>query len=154
MVVHFVEQIGFRAAGEVQEEHILTRHAPCIRTPQNSGNSSALHVSYANCVHVCDRWCALDDDGFAPAIASLTDPERDPCIVYIDQVCYPVPIHVTHQNASGVVSVRKAGIVPHGNTSAPVTMSQIGPVFNVAIIDENDVLKPIACHVSEFYTWI
>ena len=89
----------------------------------------------------------MDFDGIAPAVAALVDPERDLAVLHVKDVCPTVTVHVFHEDAIRVITVRKARAILHMETLAPVPVTTIGPILDVAVIDQYDVL-PRARHTG------
>src|SRR5947209_9480859 len=117
---------------------MLARQAVSVPAPKHAADPAAEHIRDPHGINIGDRWSAEDGDGIAPAISTLVDPESYLRVVHIDDIRQAVTIHIADQNAPWVIAPRKMRAILHVNPLAPVTVTEVGPVFHVPIADQRD----------------
>ena len=103
----------------------------------------------------------MNDGRIAPGVAVPVDPDGDAPGRDIDEIRHAVAIHIADEEALGIKAdpgeedcVLEARAVAHGDASAPATVASIGPVLDMPILDQEDVLKAVAGHIPELYAWV
>ena len=105
----------------------------------------------------------MNDDGIAPGVAVLVDPDGDVPGRDIHEIRHAVAIHIAHPQALGVEAdpgeeggVLEPRAVAHGDAAAPAAVAPIGPIFHTPVVDEEDVLKvSVGIYVSaHFYRFM
>jgi hypothetical protein len=158
VVVPLIKQIGLQPAGEIQKLVGAVAEGPKIIGPQDALGTVALHVNETNRIDIRNRRRAVENDGVAPPVAALIDPNCDPPRFDIHQVGQAVAIHVAEQQALWVEAdaaedrrIGKLYPAAHRDAPAPTAVAQVGPVVHAARVDKDDVLQTIAAHVGELY---
>src|SRR5207247_950238 len=90
------------------------------------------------------------NDGIRPFVSRIVDPECYPTVIYVYDVGQTIPVNVAHQNPPRIITLRKPGTVLHQDALAPVTVAEVGPVFDESIMYKSDVLDAAACHFCPF----
>ena len=121
-----------------------------VAAPEHAADSAAEHIHETHGIHIGDRRRARDGDRIAPAVAALVDPESDLGIVHIDDIRQAIAIHIADQDAPGVIAVGKPRAVLHVDALAPIAVAEVGPVLDVAVVHESDVLQTVAREVGPF----
>ena len=45
--------------------------------------------------------------------------------------------------------MRKARAAPHRDAAAPAAVAEVGPIFDAAVMDRDDVLESVSGHISQ-----
>src|SRR5262245_24121266 len=103
----------------------------------------------------------MNDNRIAPGIAVPVDPDGDAPGRDVDEIRHAVAIHIANQEALGIESnpgeedgVFEARAVAHDDAPPPAAVASIGPVLDMPILNEEDVLKAVAGHVPELDAWV
>src|SRR5579885_3177722 len=101
-----MQEVRLDSTCEIEKEHMLARINGRVRTPKHTRDTTAEHVHQAHRIHVCDWRRSFDHDGMlAPRIAAMIDPEHDLSVVHIDDIRQTIPVHITNEDAPGIVAV-------------------------------------------------
>ena len=157
MVVHPVHHTGLYPSGEIKIHHLAAMYPQFITAPQNPAYSGPIQVNQTYMIHACCRGCAADYYRIlTPSIAALVDPQFYPVVININHIGKAIANNIAKEQSLRVVSCSMPGVIKawgvlHAYAFAPPVVAQVGPVFYVAVVNQDDILQSVSCHIGKSY---
>jgi len=154
VVVDLLEESRLAASGEVEEVHRGASRRRCIATPKDAAGAGSEQVRDPQAFQLAGGRRSYNCDRVAPAVAAAVDPHRGLAGSDVDEVREAVSVDIAEQQAPRVVPKRQLRARRHPHPAAPPAVAEVRPVFDGAIVDEDQVLQPVAQHVGKPHPWI